>query len=180
MSDKTVLERASAMAECLGDESWRDWTQEQAHEVEEVLDSLRRMVRDRDDGCCISCDPRLGAASAARQFARNLVEKVRRIQGHIEAGGANEELTAATVLCSEIIAEGEYGPYVSPKSGRVPEAFSAEQIAFLASLGVRVAPYGDTQSAFNDRAHKAEGRLRRLLHRVEAALRDDDSTREQP
>jgi len=45
----------------------------------------------------------------ARQFARRLVEKVRRIQGHIEAGGANEDLTAATVLCSEILAEDEWG-----------------------------------------------------------------------
>jgi len=45
----------------------------------------------------------------ARRFARNLAEKVRRIQGHIEAGGANEELTAATVLCSAILAEAERG-----------------------------------------------------------------------
>jgi len=45
----------------------------------------------------------------ARRFARSLVEKVRRIQGHIEAGGANDELTAATVLCSEILAEDEWG-----------------------------------------------------------------------
>lgn len=44
-----------------------------------------------------------------RRFARRLVEKVRRIQGHIEAGGANDELTAATVLCSEILAEDEWG-----------------------------------------------------------------------
>ena len=38
-----------------------------------------------------------------------VVEKVRIIQSHIEAGGANEELTAATVLCSEIIASTERG-----------------------------------------------------------------------
>jgi len=45
----------------------------------------------------------------ARRFATRLVEKVRQVQGHIEAGGANEHLTAATVLCSEIIAEDEWG-----------------------------------------------------------------------
>lgn len=64
------------------------------------------------DGC-----RELGATAAraeqeredARRFARSLVEKVRRIQSHIEAGGANEELTAATVLCSEILAEDEWG-----------------------------------------------------------------------
>jgi len=38
---------------------------------------------------------------------RRIIEKVRRIQRHVEAGGANEELTAATVLCSEILAEAE-------------------------------------------------------------------------
>jgi len=31
------------------------------------------------------------------------------VREHIEAGGANEPLTAATVLCSEIIAEDEWG-----------------------------------------------------------------------
>lgn len=127
MSDETVMKHAEAMADALGDESWRSWTQEQAHEVEEVLDILRRMVHDRDDGCCISCPPasspahdpvtctccQLALAATkerdARRFARNLVEKVRRIQAHIEAGGASEELTAATVLCSEILAEDEWG-----------------------------------------------------------------------
>jgi hypothetical protein len=38
-----------------------------------------------------------------------VVEKVKTIQAHIEGGGANEELTAATVLCSEIIASIERG-----------------------------------------------------------------------
>lgn len=57
MSDETVMKHAEAMSDALGDESWRSWTQEQAGEVKEVLDSLRRMVRDRDDGCCISCPP---------------------------------------------------------------------------------------------------------------------------
>jgi hypothetical protein len=232
MSDQTVMNRAEGMAAALGDESWRSWTQEQANEVEEVIDSLRRMVRDRDDGCCISCPPasspahdpltctccqialaatkerdtraamsmmasgvcsmcgspgpigsvcdrcpcaytragigptcddcgtqlphgsedpssgiklcpdaphgcqarrraaaaraadekldgyrELGGATAkakqeredARRFARSLVAKVRRVQAHIEAGGANKDLTAATVLCSEIIAEDEWG-----------------------------------------------------------------------
>ena len=160
MSDETVMKHAEAMSDALGDESWRSWTQEQAGEVKEVLDSLRRMVRDRDDGCCISCPPAsnpahdpvtctccqiaLGATKErdareaghgeafgivldrltgaergvvkaraeredARRFARDLVEKVRRIQAHIEAGGANEELTAATVLCSEILTEDEWG-----------------------------------------------------------------------
>ena len=41
------------------------------------------------------------------RFAKSLAEKVRRVQAHIEAGGANEELTVATVLCSEILAEAE-------------------------------------------------------------------------
>ncbi len=57
MSDETVMKHAEAMADALGDESWRSWTQEQAGEVEAVLDSLRRIVRDRDDGCCISFPP---------------------------------------------------------------------------------------------------------------------------
>jgi hypothetical protein len=38
-------------------------------------------------------------------YEKKAVEAVvQKIQAHIEAGGANEELTAATVLCSELLA----------------------------------------------------------------------------
>lgn len=38
--DDLIL-RASAMADCLGDGSWRSWTDEQAAEVEATMDQLR-------------------------------------------------------------------------------------------------------------------------------------------
>jgi len=175
VSDKSVLEYAEGMADGLGDGTWKTWDQEQAHEVEEVLDSLRAMVRDRDDGCCISCDPRLGDANSARQFARRLVEEVRRIQAHIEAGGANEELTAATVLCSKIIAEEKYGTYMLPRSSLTPELFMPAQIAFLRGVGLRVEYLGSNQSVFNDSADKTEGHLRRLRATLAAALRPNEA-----
>jgi len=89
MSDKTVVEHAEEMADALEDGTWKTWSHERGYEVKEVLDSLCAMVRDRDED---------------RGFARRLVEKVRRVQKHIEAGCSHEELM---VLCSEILAEDE-------------------------------------------------------------------------
>jgi len=43
MSDRSVLNYASGMADALGDGTWKTWSQKQAHEVEETLDSLRVM-----------------------------------------------------------------------------------------------------------------------------------------
>lgn len=39
---KTTLEKASAMADALADGTWRQWTQEQASEVADALDAMRR------------------------------------------------------------------------------------------------------------------------------------------
>ncbi len=86
-----------------------------------------------------------GAGAVAHDDCRVLredaAEKVRRIQGHIEAGGANEELTAATVLCSELLADidgGSGGPgaddEVDPRRDRIVELLDrAERLDRLAA-----------------------------------------------
>ena len=38
------MDKAGAMADCLGDGSWRDWTDGQAAEVEREIDRLRRSL----------------------------------------------------------------------------------------------------------------------------------------
>jgi len=44
VSDECDLGRVSGMADALGDESWRSWTQEQASEAEAMLDQLLARV----------------------------------------------------------------------------------------------------------------------------------------
>ena len=65
------------------------------------------------------------------------------------------------------------------RSSLTPELFSPAQIDFLASIGVRVAPYlnrngTSNQSVFNDRADRAEGRIRALRCSMADALSCDD------
>jgi hypothetical protein len=52
-------------------------------------------------------EPLLDEVERLRARLNEMREKVRRVQACIEAGGANEELTAATALCSEILTVGE-------------------------------------------------------------------------
>lgn len=80
MSDKSVLEYAEGMADALGDGTWKTWTQEQAHEVEEVLDSLRAMVRD------------YGARVVRAEKVVRLMEEFRRCgeQPTLDPGGSGE------------------------------------------------------------------------------------------
>lgn len=65
------------------------------------------------------------------------------------------------------------------KSSLTPEIFSPAQIEFLRRLGVRVEYLGSNQSVFNDRADRAEGRIRALRCSMADALSCDDRYAEQ-
>ena len=50
--------------------------------------------------------------------------------------------------------------------------FTAEQVDFLASAGMRVVPYAEAQFVFNSRANLLEDQLRRLRQRVSDAMQE--------
>jgi len=84
-SDQAVMDDSSAMADALGDESWRAWDQEQADEVEAAIDILRRMVRnlreqcagctERDDDWRVGCREEIGTSRASRDASRRARRK---------------------------------------------------------------------------------------------------------
>lgn len=86
----------------------REWLQQSALAVGDAIAALERldMLRARNGEHSTPKDRRINerAAIALRGWQNGAVEKVKAIQAHVEAGGANEELTAATVLCSALIA----------------------------------------------------------------------------
>ena len=65
------------------------------------------------------------------------------------------------------------------KPSLTPELFSQAQIDFLRNIGVRVEYCGSNQSVFNDRADRAEGRIRALRCSMADALSCDDRYAEQ-
>lgn len=69
MTDETVMRHAEAMADALGDESWRSWTQEQANEVGETLDNLHAALRRLVE---INRELRVVLAIAVRQLGGTL------------------------------------------------------------------------------------------------------------
>lgn len=95
MSDETVMERAAAMADALDDGSWRSWTQEQAHEVEEAFDALHarvaeleaRLAPGRCEWCHTSEDPE--------------VEGLRARVAELELGLANFTIAALVQIIAD-------------------------------------------------------------------------------